>query len=99
LLEDVIVNLNKGNTESTESFYGQNLYSLLVNHNHITPCWNNVISLRSEDASIAGDTFCEWLNINYSLWPNGPLPLSDVQFSQLLIKAGTSPQISREALI
>ncbi|WP_224710327.1 hypothetical protein, partial [Escherichia coli] len=56
-------------------------------------------SLLSEDASIAGDTFCEWLNINYSLLPNDSLPLTDVQFSQLLIKAVTSPHISKEALI
>ncbi|MCV5373685.1 hypothetical protein OFD18_36445, partial [Escherichia coli] len=80
VLEDVSVILNKENTETTEISYDQNLYSLLAHHNHITPCWNNVISLLSEDASIAGDTFCEWLNINYSLLPNDSLPLTDVQF-------------------
>lgn len=99
VLEDVSVILNKENTETTEISYDQNLYSLLAHHNHITPCWNNVISLLSEDASLAGDTFCEWLNINYYLLPNDSLPLTDVQFSQLLIKAVTSPHISKEALI
>ncbi|HFU8379600.1 TPA: pcar, partial [Escherichia coli] len=99
VLEEVSVILNKENTEKTEISYDQNLYSLLAHHNHITPCWNNVISLLSEDASLAGDTFCKWLNINYSLLPNDSLPLTDVQFSQLLIKAVTSPHISKEALI
>ncbi|HFW3352692.1 TPA: hypothetical protein ACIVDT_004946 [Salmonella enterica subsp. enterica serovar Eastbourne] len=56
-----------------------------------------MITLLSEDASLAGNTFCEWLNINYSLLPDDALPLTDVQFSQLLIKAVTSPYINKES--
>ncbi|MBY7256610.1 pcar [Escherichia coli] len=99
VLDDVSVILNKENIENTEISYDKNLYSLLAHHNHIAPYWDNVITLLSEDASLSGDTFCEWLNINYSLLPNDTLPLSDVQFSQLLIKAVTSPHISKEALV
>lgn len=99
VLEDISVILNKENTETTETSHDQNLYSLLAHYNHIVPCWDNVIYLLSEDASLAGDTFCEWLNINYSLFPNETLPLTDVQFSQLLIKVVSSESISKEALI
>ncbi|EBF0547113.1 pcar [Salmonella enterica] len=99
LLEDISVILNKENTETTGISYDQNLYSLLAHHNHITTCWDNVISLLSEDASLADYTFCDWLNFNYCLLPNDTLPLTDDQFSQLLIKAVTSPYINREALV
>lgn len=99
VLEDVSVILNKENIGITEISYDQNLYSLLVHHNHIAPYWDNVISLLNEDASLAGETFCEWLNINYYLLPNNTLPLTDVQFSQLLIKAVTSPYINKESLV
>lgn len=99
VLEDVSVILNKENIGITKIYYDQNLYSLLVHHNHIAPYWDNVISLLNEDASLADETFCEWLNINYSLLPNNTLPLTDVQFSQLLIKAVTSPYINKESLV
>ncbi|MFM1284666.1 YobI family P-loop NTPase [Yersinia enterocolitica] len=99
VLDDVTVILNKENTETTEISYDQNLHSLLAHHNHIAPDWDNVISLLSGDASLAGDTFCEWLNTNYSLLPNETLPLTKDQFSQLLTKLVSSENISKDALV
>lgn len=78
MLEDVSVILNKENSEITEISHDKNSYSLLAHHNHIAPYWDNVILLLGEDASLSGDTFCEWLNINYALLPNETLPLTDV---------------------
>ncbi|WP_226905701.1 YobI family P-loop NTPase [Serratia marcescens] len=98
-LEDVTVILNKENNETTETNHDRNLYSLLTHHNHITPLWNNAICLLDEDASVAADTFCEWLNINYALLPNEILPLTEVQLSQLLIKVVSSENISKDALV
>jgi hypothetical protein len=46
-----------------------------------------MLFLLDNSVSIAGDTFCEWLNIHYSLLPDETLPMkTDVQLSQLLIK-------------
>lgn len=99
MLEDVSVILNKENTETTELYYEQNLHSLLAHYNHITPTWDNMLFLLDNGVSVAGDTFCEWLNIHYSLLPDETLPLTDVQLSQLLIKTVSSAIISKEALI
>jgi hypothetical protein len=74
MLEDVSVILNKENTETTELYYEQNLHSLLAHYNHITPTWDNMLFLLDNSVSIAGDTFCEWLNIHYSLLPDETLP-------------------------
>lgn len=98
-LEDVSVILNKENSETTEISHDKNSYSLLAHHNHIAPYWDNVILLLGEDASLSGDTFCEWLNINCVLLPNETLPLTDVHLSQLIIKVVSSESISKEALV
>lgn len=99
MLEDVSVILNKENTETTELYYEQNLHSLLAHYNHITPTWDNMLFLLDNSVSIAGDTFCEWLNIHYSLLPDETLPLTDVQLSQLLIKTVSSAIISKAAFV
>ncbi|MCO5784235.1 pcar [Citrobacter meridianamericanus] len=98
MLEDVSLILNKENTETTEIYYEKNLHSLLAHYNHITPTWDNMLCLLDNGVSVAGDTFCEWLNIHYSLLPDETLPLTDVQLSQLLIKTVSSEIISKEAL-
>lgn len=99
MLEEVSVILNKENSETTEISHDKNSYSLLAHHNHIAPYWDNVILLLGEDASLSGDTFCEWLNINCALLPNETLPLTDVHLSQLIIKVVSSEIISKEALV
>ncbi|WP_442528784.1 YobI family P-loop NTPase [Serratia sp. CY85251] len=99
MLEDVTVILNKENSETTEINHDKNLYSLLAHHNHITPLWKNVICLLDEDASVAADTLCEWLNINYALLPNETIPLTEAQLSQLLIKVVSSENINKDALV
>lgn len=99
ILEDVSVILNKDNTETAVIYYEQNLHSLLARYNRITPTWDNMLFLLDNGVSVAGDTFCEWLNIHYSLLPDETLPLTDIQLSQLLIKMVSSEIISKDALV
>lgn len=99
VLEDFTVVMNKDNDETAEISHEQNLYSLLAHHNRIAPSWSNVMSLLDEGAYVSGNIICEWLNINYPSLPNEILSLSEAQFSQLLMKVVTSPEISKEALI
>lgn len=79
--------------------FHHNLYFLLTYHNHIAPSWENMIVLLDNEASVPGNILCEWLNINFSFLPDETLPLTEAQFSQLIITVVSSENISKEALV
>lgn len=103
LLEDVSVILNRETYtfEDAEdvTHHLPSLYSLLAQHNHVSPLWLNFMSLLGENADVDSNVLCEWLNSNYDLLPAETLPLTEELFSQLLIKVVTSSQLSKEALV
>lgn len=103
VLEDVSVVLNrkanKDNNIDDVTHQPPSLYSLLAQHNHVSPLWVNFISLLDENADVDSNVLCEWLNSNYDLLPAETLPLTEELFSQLLIKVVTSSQLSKEALV
>ncbi|WP_217480843.1 YobI family P-loop NTPase [Enterobacter chuandaensis] len=102
-LKDVSAALNrKANTDEDAddaTHHHPSLYSLLAQHNHVSPLWLNFMSLLDESADVDSNVLCEWLNSNYDLLPAETLPLTEELFSQLLIKAVTSPHIIKEALV
>lgn len=102
VLEDVSVvlnrNTNKDNNIDDVTHHQSSLYSLLAQHNHISPLWLNVMFLLDENADVDSNVLCEWLNSNHALLPAETLPLTEELFSQLLIKAIISPHIDKEAL-
>ncbi|MDR6367011.1 pcar [Enterobacter sp. SORGH_AS_0287] len=102
-LEDVSVVLNReantGNDVDDVTHHHPSLYSLLAQHNHVSPLWLNFMSLLDENADVDSNVLCEWLNSNYALLPAETLPLTEELFSQLLIKVVTSAHISKEALV
>lgn len=103
VLEDVSVVLNrKANKDKNiddVTHHHPSLYSLLAQHNHISPLWLNFMFLLDENADVDSNALCEWLNSNYALLPAETLPLTEEIFSELLIKAVTSPHINEEALV
>ena len=103
VLEDVSVVLNrKANKDSNiddVTHHHPSLYSLLAQHNHVSPLWLNFTSLLDENTDVDSNVLCEWLNSNYALLPAETIPLTEELFSQLLIKVVTSSHISKEALV
>lgn len=68
VLEDVSVvlnrNTNKDNNIDDVTHHQPSLYSLLAQHNHISPLWLNFMFLLDENADVDSNVLCEWLNSN-----------------------------------